>query len=365
MDAHFVAGKELSRELAAIVEPVLRQLAPRTPLALAFIGAGSDVLGYDTARSMDHDWGPRLTIVVAEDGRAGIARRINENIDLLLPPVVSGFPTRFSRHADDTLFPDPGGTVHRLNVTSVPQIVQASLLVDAAESITDSVWLSTPMQALLELTAGEVFCDDDGDITRLRQALAFYPDHVWRYQLSSLWMRIGQIQPFIGRTGEAGDQAGSVVITASIARELMRIVLLQSREYAPYAKWLGTACVHTSVGQGIHSYLSRALAATDWQAREQELNAAGVLVIDHLNTLGLVDAIPARSSQFHTRPFHVLPAEEIARALHNSLAGTPLANLTPFAGGIDVVTDSTDALKSVPFRTAIRAMFTECLNTRA
>jgi hypothetical protein len=264
MDAHFVAGKELSRELAAIVEPVLRELVPRTPLALAFIGAGSDVLGYDTARSMDHDWGPRLTIVVAEDERAAVSRRISESIDLLLPPVVSGFPTRFSRHPDDTLFPDPGGTGHRLDVTSVPRIVQASLLVDAPESIRDSVWLSTPMQALLELTAGEVFSDDMGDLSRLRTQLSFFPDPVWRYQLSALWMRIGQIQPFIGRTGEAGDQAGSAVITAGIARDLMRIVLLQSREYAPYAKWLGTAFAHTRVGREVHPYLSRALAATDW-----------------------------------------------------------------------------------------------------
>lgn len=356
MDAGFVAGRDLARELAAIVEPTLRELVPGTPLALAFIGAGSDVLGYDTVRSMDHDWGPRLTIVVAEDACAVVARCIDENIDRLLPPAVSGFPTRSSRHPDGTVFPDPNGTVHRLEVTSVPEMVQRSLLVDVPDAITDAVWLSTPMQVLLEITAGEVFRDDTGDLSRLRQALAFYPDHVCRYQLSALWMRISQIQPFIGRTGEVGDNAGSVAITASIARDLMRIALLQARRYAPYVKWLGTAFVDTAIGAEMQLHLTQALAAGDWREREAGINQAGVVAIRQLNQLGIIATVPEQPAKFHTRPFHVLPAEEIARALASSLAGTTLANLTPFVGGIDVVTDSTDALKSAGFRDAFRGM---------
>lgn len=353
-----MSGKELSRELAVIVGPALRELVPRTPLALAFIGAGSDVLGYDTARSMDHDWGPRLTIVMPEDERCVVAKRIDETIDQLLPPTVAGFPTRFSHHADGTLFPDAAGPVHRLHVTSNEHLLRACLDIDRLAELAAANWLATPMQSLLELTGGDVFVDDDGELTAIREALEFYPDNIWRYQLSALWMRVAQIQPFIGRTGEVGDEVGSAIIAASIARDLMRIALLQSKHYAPYAKWLGSACDRTLVGPAVLAHLAAALKAAGWRNRETELNRAGSLLISQLNELELIDPVQEAQIQFHTRPFHVLPAERIAHALHESLAGTDLAGLTPFVGGIDVLTDSTDALNSRELRLALRAMFT-------
>lgn len=361
MDEQFIAGRELSRKLARIVEPALREMMPSTPLALAFFGPGSDVLGYDTARSMDHDWGPRLAIVVPESSREDVAGKVDEAVDRLLPATVSGFPTRFSYHPDGTLFADAKGKIHRLQVTSVPQTLREAAGIDSLDGLTSAVWLSTPMQSLLEITSGEVFTDDDGSFTALRKALAFYPEDILRYQLSALWMRVGQVQPFIGRTGEVGDDTGSAAITASIARDLMRIALLQSGRYPPYAKWLGTASARTPVGEEMEPHLMRALSASAWQEREDGINRAGCIAISHLNRLELISRMPDRPAQFHTRPFHVLPAEEIARALHASLAGTLLATLPPFMGGIDAVTDSTDALKAVKFRDAFRRMIESSL----
>jgi hypothetical protein len=313
---------------------------------------------------MDHDWGPRLTVVVPEHAREDIARVIEAEIDRLLPPTVAGFPTRYSRHPDGALFPDPHGKAHRLDVTSMQRILRAAAGIDSLVELTPAVWLSTPMQSLMEVTGGEVFADDEGHLTAIRGALAFYPGDVWRYQLSGLWARIGQVQPFIGRAGETGDDAGSATIAASIVRDLMRIALLQSRQYAPYAKWLGTAFARTSIGREMQPYFVQALSSGNWQEREEQINRAGAFAIRQLNELGIVAHVPDRPAQFHTRPFHVLPAEEIAGALHDSLAGTLLANLTPFVGGIDVVTDSTDALKSTGFRLAMRTMFTHCLDAQ-
>ncbi|HWD74857.1 MAG TPA: DUF4037 domain-containing protein, partial [Solirubrobacteraceae bacterium] len=44
-----------------------------------------------------------------------------------------------------------------------------------------------------------------------------------------------------GRCAEAGDELGSAVVTARLARDLMRLCLLMRRRYPPYSKWLGTA----------------------------------------------------------------------------------------------------------------------------
>lgn len=356
-DVDFVTGLEISRQVAELIAPGLRGFVPGIPLALALFGPGSDVLGYDTARSMDHDWGPRLTIVVPETHRTEISQRIDANIRTLLPESNAAFPTRFSFHADGTMYADPAGNAHRLTVTSVDEIVRTSLLIDSLEDMDDAVWLSTPMQLLLELVGGDVFVDDSGELTGLRENVSFYPDHIWRYQLAGLWMRIGQIQPFIGRTGEVGDQAGSATIAASIVRDLMRIALLQSRQYAPYAKWLGTAVTRTPIGEDINPHLEAALAATDWRAREHAINLAGIALIEQLNSLDLIPGIQAGAAPFHSRPFQVLPAEGIASALRESIATSGLTNLRATMGGIDVVTDSTDALGSHEFRRAFRSLF--------
>lgn len=361
-NASFVPARELSRQLALQIEPNLRRVAPGRPFALALIGPGSDVLGLDTARSMDHDWGPRLTVVIDESHLDEMRDVIATNLDSLLPGDIAGFPTRFSRHGDGTLKIDANGDVHRIQVESVTSLLQRHLLIDNIAELDLPTWLATPMQSLLELTAGAVFVDDAGDLTNLRRQLSFYPEIVWRYQLAGLWMRIGQINPFVGRTGEVGDHAGSATIAASIARDLMRVALVQSRSYAPYAKWLGAACTHTEIGRSIVPHLESAQLADTWEAREQGINRAGALLIEQFNQLGLVDEISTEATQFHARPFYVLPAEEIAESLRRSLSDTGLDRLPATLGGIDVITDSTDALGSHEFRRAVREMIRTALS---
>lgn len=57
----FIPGHQLSRALyEEHVAPALARRLPLLRYATALIGHGYDVLGYNTARSADHDWGPRL-----------------------------------------------------------------------------------------------------------------------------------------------------------------------------------------------------------------------------------------------------------------------------------------------------------------
>ncbi len=56
--AAFMPGIELSKVLyEEAVRPILRGLFPGLRYAAARVGAGSEVLGFDTPRSADHEWG--------------------------------------------------------------------------------------------------------------------------------------------------------------------------------------------------------------------------------------------------------------------------------------------------------------------
>ncbi|WP_207922548.1 hypothetical protein [Micromonospora sp. KC606] len=72
MQASFMPGLQLCRAFyVEAVRPLLDEAYPGLRYAAARLGPGSEVLGFDTERSVDHDWGPRL--VEAFVGRAAEA----------------------------------------------------------------------------------------------------------------------------------------------------------------------------------------------------------------------------------------------------------------------------------------------------
>ena len=67
----FIKGLDLSQRFYEnAVRPILSSGFPSLVHSAASIGPGSDVLGYDTAQSMDHDWGPKLQLFLAESDLA-------------------------------------------------------------------------------------------------------------------------------------------------------------------------------------------------------------------------------------------------------------------------------------------------------
>jgi hypothetical protein len=75
-DPAFIPGLELSSAFyTEIVAPILAEAYPRLRYSAALIGYGSEVLGYDTARSADHEWGPRMLLLVSDDDYASTPKR--------------------------------------------------------------------------------------------------------------------------------------------------------------------------------------------------------------------------------------------------------------------------------------------------
>src|SRR4051794_18503207 len=209
---------------AEVIAPLLGDVG----YAAGLLGWGSDVLGYDTARSMDHGWGPRLVVLVDE---ADVAQ-VRQTIDAGLPDSYEGFAVRFGW--------DSYEPTHHVTVATLGDWLRGWLGFDASQGIGIDDWLVTPQQQLLGVVAGRVYADD-GRLAPVRAALAWYPDQIWRWMLACQWSRIAQEEAFVQRTHEVGDELGSRVVTGRLVRDLMRLALLQSRTYAPYTKWLGTA----------------------------------------------------------------------------------------------------------------------------
>jgi len=344
----FLPGLELSRRFyTEAVRPLLEEAAPGIPHSAARIGSGSEVLGFDTARSADHEWGPRLQLFLRPRDVSRHAGRIRHILAEHLPKTFHGYPTHFAA-TDETrdirvMRATDGPVHHRVEVTHISSWFTATLGFDPTSPLTPADWLATPTQLLAEVTGGAVFHDGLHVLAPARAALRWYPRDLWLHILACQWQRVSQEEAFVGRCGEVGDELGSAVVTARLTRDLMRLCLLMDRRYPPYSKWLGSAFARTSAADRLTPSLTAALAATHWHTRESHLATAYETVAGLHNQLGLTDRVDPHTRPYHTRPFQVLRAERFTKALRARITDPAIHSL-PLTGTVDQFIDSTEVL---------------------
>ncbi len=337
----FVPGLELAR---AYYDEVVAPLVADVPHAAGLLGTGSEILGFDTERSTDHGWGPRVSLFVAQEDVGRVERLVEDG----LPDEFRGWPTRFGW--DDT------PVTHHVRVGALDDVLRRRLGFDPRAGVATIDWLATPQQILLEVTRGAVFHDPAGELDAVRRALAWYSDDVWLWLLACQWRRLDQEEPFVGRTAEVGDELGSRVLTARLARDVVRLCFLLERRYAPYAKWLGTAFRQLDAYGVVAPHLHHALGATDYQRREVALSAASTAVAERQNALGVTDEVDPAVRLFHSRPFRVLGSGRFVDACLARVRD-PWLRALPLVGSIDQLADSTDVLSKPDVFVAARAFY--------
>ena len=337
----FVPGLELSR---AFYEEAVAPLVGGVSHSAALLGWGSEVLGRDTERSTDHGWGPRLQLFVAPEDVPEVAAAV----DAGLPGEFRGWPTRFGW--------DDRPAVHHVETTSMSDWLEGQLGFDPLDGLGHADWLTTPQQALLEVTAGAVFHDGLGELERLRELLDWYPDDVWLWLIACQWRRVDQEEPFVGRTAEVGDELGSRILAARLVRDLVRLCFLLERRYAPYGKWLGSAFARLDAAAAVGPALARALDAAEYGPREDALVEAVERVADRHNALGITSPVDATVRPFYSRPYRVLGSGRFVEACLEAISDPWLRGL-PLVGGIDQLADSTDVLSYPPVARRTAAIY--------
>jgi hypothetical protein len=357
---------------ADVVRPLLTEEFPGLRHTAALIGPGSEVLGFDSQRSTDHDWGPRLQIFLADsDDEAGQADQVSLMLTARLPAEFRGYPTVFAASgAGDDRPPS-----HWVAVVGLRRWLINTLGFDPTWQVSLLDWLATPTQALAEVTGGGVFHDglaadslaadslapdalaadalaadsdptdgDAGGLTAIRARVAWYPHDIWLHILACQWQRISEEEPFPGRCAEAGDDLGSSVVTARLVRDLMRLALLMQRRYPPYSKWLGSGLAQTATATDLLPAMTAAIHASTWAERESHLTSAYEAAARLHNKLAVTPPLdPVVRPTFYDRPYRVLDSGRFVQALRDQIqdAGVRALSLT---GAVDQFVDSTTAI---------------------
>jgi hypothetical protein len=319
------------------VAPLLREHFFDMPHAACRIGWGSEVLGYDTELSADHDYGPSVQILLAEESFPSTAQALMRRFDDDLPGTFEGWAVRFSRNVrPPKTNPDLGllGSDHGVELYTLSAWCGQFLRREFASSLTARDWLSYPEQFFLLVTAGAVFHDDLGELTALRDRLSYFPRDVWLYKLAAQWGRIAEERAYVGRTGDVGDEIGSRIIASRMVENIMRLGMLIERRYAPYPKWLGTAFARLDCAADVTPLLEQVLSAKNWQDRETSLLETCQFMAELQVRRDIPGAIAPSAGSLHGRPYRFIDSIKIGEALRAAIADDDVRSL-PECGAAD------------------------------
>jgi hypothetical protein len=346
------------------VKPILASHYPDLRYSAALIGSGSEVLGFDTEMSRDHHWGPRVLLFLSTDDFKVKWDAIRSVLSNELPPQYLGYSTNFAPpdptdHGIQMLRPVISGPVnHRVEIHSFSGFFRGYLNIDIEQALSSVDWLTLPQQKLRTIIAGRVF-HDDLNLESIRSRFAWYPHDVWLYILAALWARIGQEEHLMGRAGDVGDENGSAIIGARIARDIMRLAFIIEKQYPPYAKWFGTAFQQLKCAAMLEPALTEALHAKSWPEREVGLCTAYEIIAGMHNALGITEPVMAQVSPFFNRPFKIIRGEKFALAIVQQIKDPGIVPLTQksLIGSIDIITDNTDVLEDASLRPMLKVLY--------
>lgn len=208
-------------------------------IAIGLVGEGSDCFGYDDTISTDHDYGIGLCIWLTDEDYEQIGMSLKQAYEEVL--TVYHQEKSSESNLSVSLFIDD-----RRGVFRIGDFYQMLLSVRLPENVVstgclpDSFWDAVSEDKLATAVNGEVYRDDLGVFTAVRNTLlAYYPEHIWKKRLAVELYHFSQnAQSNYARMMARQDYVTANLCVMQAVKSTMAIVYLLNRRYAPYYKWM-------------------------------------------------------------------------------------------------------------------------------
>ncbi|BCS95342.1 hypothetical protein DSLASN_09740 [Desulfoluna limicola] len=268
-----------------IFEGTFKALMER--VAIGLVGPGSECFGFDDEYSRDHDWGPSFCLWVTQDDFQRYGKELQACYDAL-PKEYSGFGPR-------VVSPGEKG---RVGVMEISDFYGRYTGLTATPN-TIKEW-NIPSENLALCTNGKVFSDPLGAFSQWRTTLLhFYPEDLRLKKIADCCMQAGQAGQYNWQRGILRNDP-YVTNTAKVkfCTEIMRLVYLLNRTYAPFYKWLLKGVAQLPIlGAEVAPLIVKVLTGPDettsggtgWKEQQDTMERICQTVIAELQGLGLTD----------------------------------------------------------------------------
>lgn len=269
----FVSGLQLCREYYdEVCKPMLEREFPEyvDKIAVGLVGEGSDCFGYDDVFSGDHDWGPSLLLWVTDEVYEKIGEALSKAY-AALPKEYKGFEYKESVQAAGRRGVWRIGEFYRelLGTESGVDFAEGSRSKNLPKTVAESGaefmeakpsgasfvpekrnsskwdkievrWENIEDNRLAAATNGEVFVDNSGEFTRIREYLkSGCPKRIWYLKLAEAAARFAQSGQYnYSRMQKRGDMVTARLMLAEAVKEALKLLYYAEGEYPPHDKWL-------------------------------------------------------------------------------------------------------------------------------
>lgn len=197
-------------------------------LAIGFVGSGSEHYGFDDEVSRDHDYEPGFCIFLP--GENIVTRRQA----FLLERAYAKLPKEYNNVKRQPISPVGG---NRNGVIRTADFYTAK--VGAPDgSLSLEARLHIPDYALAEAVNGEVFYDEYGEFTGIREKLRRMPEDIRLKRLAGNLLIMAQAGQYnFARCLKHGEPEAAQLACVEFVKAAMQSAFLLERRYMPYYKW--------------------------------------------------------------------------------------------------------------------------------
>jgi len=262
-----------------------------------------------------------------------------------LPYTYKGFSTNFIMNppgktylVDKPKIKKKGDVNHLFRLLTIRGFFEHYLGFDPYKDITVDDWLSFPQQALIEVTAGEIF-HDDLDFKSIRKKFEYYPRDVWLYLMRIQWGKISDELSYQGRTGEEGDEIGATIVATRTIHKIMFLCFLIEKKYVPYAKWFGKSFDRLNCSRRLKPIILKTIHCDDWKRRQKKIARAYQILAEMHHDLHITDPLSTKIIDFHGRGYPVIDVGQYIHEIEENIKDERLRNMQYPLGAVDQFID--------------------------
>ena len=223
-------GLELSKEYFNQYGKSILEDYPECKDLLCFglTGSGSECYGYDDDISTDHDFEPGFCIFIPSE------EKLDRKTAFSLERAYAKLPKEFMGYNRQKMSP-VGGNRH--GVIRIDEYFEKAIGSKTGELDLEA-WLSIPSYALAEAINGEIFVDNFGEVSKIRENLKNMPEDIRKKRIAGNLLLMAQAGQYnYQRCLKHNEEAAAQLAVVEFVKSTMEVIFLLNKEYMPYYKW--------------------------------------------------------------------------------------------------------------------------------
>ena len=255
-------------------------------IAVGLAGSGSECLGFDDEISRDHDFEPGFCIFLPGEDI------VDRKTAFQLERAYYKLPREYMGLKRSLVSPVGG------NRNGVIRTADFYLSKVGAPDGNLSVqqWLTIPEHYLCEAVNGEVFQDNYGEFTKIRNTLLNMPESVRLKRIAGSVILMAQAGQYNYERCMKHKETGSAQLAAiDFAKNAMKTVFLLNKKYMPFYKWSFRAMRYLEILPELADTLEYLISSENdedtAETKQLIIEDAAVMIINEMQNQGITKAM--------------------------------------------------------------------------